>query len=189
MIRDIFSTPIYDEIVENDSCKQLIIKKLNNSIKSNTLNKVSNVGGTQTLPFYDKDLTNTISKSFKSYTDLLNKREKVKWKILNYWINVNRESDFNMPHSHVTFQIHFSGIWYLNVPKDSGNLVFINPDRTLEISNTFNYFDHPFTYADYLIVPENNKLILFPSNVTHYVEPSRTKEDRISVAFNIGLYT
>jgi uncharacterized protein (TIGR02466 family) len=185
MIRDIFSTPIYDKIVEDNNCKQILIKKLNDWIDINKIHNVSNVGGIQTVPFYDNILANTIHKTFKEYINLLNKRKKIEWRIVAYWINVNKQADFNIPHTHVDSNIHFSGIWYLNVPKDSGRLTFLNPDKTVGINNSFNYFDHPFTYSTYSIIPEDNKLIFFPSNVLHYVEPSRSKEKRISVAFNI----
>lgn len=185
MIRDIFSTPIYDKIVEDNNCKQTLIKKLNDCINTNKIHNVSNVGGIQTLSFCDDTLVNTIHKKFEDYVNLLNKRKKIKWRILAYWINVNKQADFNVPHNHIDTNTHFSGIWYLNVPKDSGRLIFLNPDQTVNINDSFNYFDHSFTYSTYSIIPEDNKLIFFPSNVLHYVEPSRSEEKRISVAFNI----
>ena len=37
--------------------------------------------------------------------------------------------------------------------------------------------------------PEDNKLILFPSWLEHDVEPSKSDEDRISIAFNVSCDT
>ena len=182
---NMFSTPMYEGIVKDNKCKKQLLSKLKNPTD---MVKISNVGGVQTSPFTDDQLDKFLTKPFIEYTDNLNKRGYAKWKVLSYWINVNRKSNFNKPHAHVDSPIHFSGIWYLKAPKDCGNLVFLNPDKSLEVNNAFDFFDHSFAYADYTIIPEDNKLIIFPSNVTHYVEPNKSIEERISVAFNIGLY-
>lgn len=182
---NIFSTPIYEGIVKDSKLKKQLLSKLKNTTD---IVNVSNVGGIQTAPFTDNQLDEILLEPFIQYTNNLNKRGYVKWKVLSYWINLNRKSNFNKPHAHVDSNIHFSGIWYLKAPKDSGNLIFLNSDKSLEVNNAFDFFDHSFAYADYTIIPEDNKLVIFPCNVTHYVEPSKSKEERISVAFNIGLY-
>ena len=43
----------------------------------------------------------------------------------------------------------------------------------------------PVTSSRYVITPEDNLLVLFPSNLYHHVEPNQSNEDRISLSFNV----
>jgi hypothetical protein len=36
--------------------------------------------------------------------------------------------------------------------------------------------------------PEESKIIIFPSWMSHYVEPNENLEDRISISFNTSIY-
>ena len=102
----------------------------------------------------------------------------------NLWININNKSGFNRPHRHPESTV--SGVYYVSVPKDSGNIVFNHPavvqsyhinSNTLKESNSINS-------STWHITPEAGLLIMFPSWLEHYVEPSNSDEDRISIAFN-----
>ena len=84
-------------------------------------------------------------------------------------------------------EIQFSGIWYLKASKNSGDLLFLNRPENSDSTNLFQYIDDPLSWVNYRITPEDNKLILFPSTLVHLVEPCRSDQDRISVAFNVSL--
>ena len=43
---------------------------------------------------------------------------------------------------------------------------------------------NPFNSAEYYIDPKPGDLIIFPSTITHWVEPNPSKDDRITLAFN-----
>ena len=100
------------------------------------------------------------------------------------WINISKPGDFNWPHKH--FDSHFSLIYYLKVPKKSGDLIFSNPltqgnNFYLKEFNNYNSSNaNTFKYT-----PRENMLILFPSNIEHAVERNKSKHDRISIAFDI----
>lgn len=106
----------------------------------------------------------------------------------NMWININKSKDYNVSHRHPYSFI--SGTFYLKVNKDSGNIVFVNPNLLHEY-----YYGHlqiekhnHITSTTWPIKPENNKLVLFSSSLEHYVESNNSDEDRISISFNTNYY-
>ena len=97
------------------------------------------------------------------------------------WINVNKKNDWNAIHSHGQYNI--SGTYYVKVPKDSGQIVFRDP-RPAAITN--NFMVNRFDKGEFRKVkPIEGLLILFPSYLEHFVEPSNADEDRISISFDV----
>ena len=97
------------------------------------------------------------------------------------WINVNKKNDWNVIHQHGHYQL--SGTYYVKVPEDSGQIVFRDP-RPGAIGNTFlnTRFDKGECRK---IKPIEGLLMLFPSYLDHFVEPSNADEDRISISFDV----
>jgi uncharacterized protein (TIGR02466 family) len=111
-------------------------------------------------------------------------RDEFNFQINNLWININAKLSFNRPHVHPESAI--SGVYYVSVPKNSGNIVFNHPSRTqqyhirpdaIKITNDINS-------STWHITPDPGLLIVFPSWLEHYVEPNNNEDDRISIAFN-----
>jgi len=96
-------------------------------------------------------------------------------KFLEMWAMVNTKYNYNAHHIHEGI---ISGVFYLQVPKHSGKLVLCNPALRSQ--------GHSIRNMDYPIEPERLALILFPSWLEHYVEPSETDEPRVAISFNIG---
>ena len=97
------------------------------------------------------------------------------------WINVNKKNDWNAIHSHG--QYNLSGTYYVKVPSDSGKIVFRDP-RPSAISNLF--MVNTFDKGEFRKVKTiEGLLILFPSYLDHFVEPSNADEDRISISFDV----
>ena len=97
------------------------------------------------------------------------------------WINVNKKNDWNAIHLHG--QYNLSGTYYVKVPKDSGNIVFKDP-RPAAMTN--NFMVNTFDKGEFRKVkPIEGLLILFPSYLEHFVEPSNADEDRISISFDV----
>ena len=97
------------------------------------------------------------------------------------WINVNKKNDWNAIHLHGQYKL--SGTYYVKVPKDSGQIVFRDP-RPSAISNLF--MVNTFDKGEFRKVKTiEGLLILFPSYLDHFVEPSNADEDRISISFDI----
>ena len=97
------------------------------------------------------------------------------------WINVKKKNDWNTIHSHGQYTL--SGTYYVKVPKDSGQIVFRDP-RPSAISNLF--MVNTFDKGEFRKVKTiEGLLILFPSYLDHFVEPSNADEDRISISFDV----
>lgn len=103
------------------------------------------------------------------------------------WININNKGHANRAHKHTGSL--FSGVYYVKVPKDSGNIEFTNPiqDHPHEIQDWMLADYNAFTATSWNVEPEEGKLLIFPSWLLHYVYPSHSDESRISIAFNSSL--
>jgi len=98
------------------------------------------------------------------------------------WVNVNKRGDWNIIHQHGAY--HLSGTYYVKVPKDSGRIVFRDP-RPAAISNVF--INTKFDKGEFKNVNiMEGLLMIWPSYLDHFVEPSQTDEERISISFDIG---
>jgi uncharacterized protein (TIGR02466 family) len=102
------------------------------------------------------------------------------------WININKPGDFNWPHKHLNS--HFSLVYYLKVPKKSGDIYFTNPltEGNLFFLKEFKEYN-PYNSSSFNYEPEKNSLIMFPSNLQHAVGRNNSKENRISIAFDINI--
>ena len=101
--------------------------------------------------------------------------------IAQWWANVNNKGDWNTIHQHG--QYHLSGTYYVKVPKDSGDVVFRDP-RPGAIGNIFlnNKFDKGEFKRMNLM---EGLLAIWPPYLDHFVEPSKTDEERISISFDM----
>ena len=76
-----------------------------------------------------------------------------------------------------------SGVFYIKVPKNSGELIFNNENLIrfypLRIKEYNKYNSQIWKFQ-----PKENTLYLFPSWIKHMVSSNLTNEERISLAFN-----
>jgi len=105
---------------------------------------------------------------------------------INFWFSINRYKDINRLHAHPRANI--SGVFYIKTPKNSGNIVFENPnwnidgtwiDENIIKRNSYNH-------QSYFIQSAENLLVMFPSYLRHSVDTNNSQEDRISMSFNLG---
>ena len=147
--------------------------------------RISNNGGWQS------DCFTQIKKPFETLFDNINKSILIVEKKLNltnklildnYWCNINYLGSFNKPHRHNKSIV--SGVYYVKVPKNSGEIVFTQPYflASSEKVSQFNQYNSKI----WTVAPEENKCILFPSYLEHYVESNLNKKERISISFNYG---
>ena len=105
------------------------------------------------------------------------------------WININSPGSYNVKHTHPNS--HLSGVMWIKAPKDSGNIVFDNPNghQTHTEINSYNqeFKDQFFVHHAYWLPPIEGRMIIFPSHLQHAVNEKKSNEDRISVSFNITL--
>jgi uncharacterized protein (TIGR02466 family) len=155
--------------------------------KTKEKNKLSNIGGFQSKNI---DLTNkNIQPLLKEINTYVNKTAKELYsfknelQVCNIWANINRYKDFNLTHNH-PFSI-LSGVFYVKVPKNSGNIAFINDFSIDEYipDSLFNNFNN-YNCKTWNLCSEENVMYIFPSWLKHVVGPNLSKEERISFSFN-----
>jgi uncharacterized protein (TIGR02466 family) len=111
-------------------------------------------------------------------------KESLNHEIVDAWININKNRDFNNTHKHIGST--FSGIYYVKVPENSGVIEFTNPMSELPyvigdwMIKEYNFFNSKI----WKVTPEEGKLMIWPSWLLHYVKPNLSNDSRISIAFN-----
>ena len=108
---------------------------------------------------------------------------------VTYWIMINSPNTYNCSHTHPNS--HLSGVFWINAPKNSGDLKFINPsnfEAYVELHCYVNQFQlDTNVYESYIYTPTAGKMVSFPSHVTHEVLDNKSNEDRIAVSYNATL--
>jgi uncharacterized protein (TIGR02466 family) len=107
--------------------------------------------------------------------------------ISNAWINISGKYNYNVQHIHPLSVI--SAVYYIKCPENCGNLLFLQDcNDTLDLEYRQNKIkDLAKMYSAYFITPQEGRLIIFPSNLSHRVETNMSDEDRISISFNMHL--
>ena len=145
----------------------------------------SNVGGRQSEILFDCELESL--KQLQSLVSKFTLDEMISMgfdieKTRNvWWVNINESQSYNQIHTHGRSDL--IGIYYIKAPKDSGKLCVVRNDglpyTSLVATNNQNF------RASLEFDPIPNKFYLFPGHVWHHVTENRSKEDRISISFNI----
>lgn len=175
------------------SVVHLVETELNQDIKSFCLQEhkrdpvgvsLSNMGGWQSKSI-DKDNVVT-DYLYNLFSQTLYDNFDERFEIINHWININQPNTYNRIHRHPSSVL--SGVYYVQTPKDSGNIVFENEHGfyAYEELTTFSPEARDY-YSQHLataFVPKEGLLIMFPSYLAHAVEINNSKENRISISFN-----
>ena len=108
-------------------------------------------------------------------------------KRINSWGNLQKKGNYIKEHRHNNTQ--FSGVFYLQTPENSGDIIFTTRNATWIIS----YWEPSLTGYDDLnsfekrFSPQQCGIFLFPAHLDHYVTPSHSEEERYSISFNYNL--
>lgn len=172
---NIFSVPIWGFILNEQKyqSKDYIdaILELENTQSSE---RKSNFGGYQT---HDSLHQIPVFREFISSLELIaSSCLEQKAIVSEMWGNINHKYCYNGNHIHGG---DLSGVFYLQVPEKSGNLILCNP--AVRSDGKF------LKSSNFTINPENLACIMFPSWLEHYVEPNLSDEPRISMSFNFEL--
>jgi uncharacterized protein (TIGR02466 family) len=184
----IFKSFITTEMVSSVNNGELMNYAYSLKSESNGVVK-SNVNGWQSdiLTKPNVEITKLVDIINSQLYDLRNEygiKDEFNFRINNLWININSKLGFNRPHVHPESAV--SGVYYVSVPKNSGNIVFNHPSKTQQyhIRPDVIKLTNDINSATWHIVPSAGLLILFPSWLEHYVEPNNNTDERISIAFN-----
>lgn len=127
-----------------------------------------------------KPLVNKVSKLVQEYGRELGSYPELY--ISESWFNTYYKHDYQEYHIHPNSL--FSAVYFLKAPKGSSSLVLQNPSHNSKMFVTPNtvYNDNN---TDVWSIPANeNKLVIFPSYISHMVPKHQVEGKRISIAFN-----
>jgi len=99
------------------------------------------------------------------------------------WFNFYQPGDYQELHNHTHFNepSFLSGVFYLLVPENSGDIKFYQPNLNTTVTGHPNAIEQP----EVVYPAIEHRLYLFRSHVPHSVLQNRSKAQRISVSFNI----
>ena len=103
--------------------------------------------------------------------------------LLNGWANINPPGGYNSPHHHS--EAHLSGVYYVDVPPSKsdagGSIEFLSPHPVRLLSTLI----RSQLFSDRLRVrPTAGDLLIFPSQLMHWVHPNDSGKPRVTIAFN-----
>jgi uncharacterized protein (TIGR02466 family) len=187
-----FTTPIFsgywDECEEHNKKMLKEILRLRKTVQSNNR---SSVNGWQSVKnLYDFEFVQTLSGIMKIYVvqalmDLNLDLPKNDLFISQMWANVNPPNSYNVSHQHP--DSFLSGVYYLQTPENSGSLVFEDVRNPFCLSQaSFSNLDE-FSSTEVVKDPKPGEFFLFPSYLSHRVGMNMSREDRVSISFNISI--
>lgn len=103
---------------------------------------------------------------------------------MNYWVQDYKPGGIHKRHNHGAS--HVSGVYWIRSKGQPGPLMLENPNPNLYVTEQIveNYHTE-FTDQKHMIIPEQGKLVLFPSHIFHEVMPSEGDVERTVFAFNM----
>jgi len=100
------------------------------------------------------------------------------------WININRKGASNVPHTHPGSFL--AATYYIKTPPLCGDLCFYNPRSPILFALKWSQYTNENS-SIWKVGPKVGKLIIFPSDLLHGVEPNQSDEPRISLSFNMNI--
>ena len=134
------------------------------------------------IPVFKPLVDELFKMQMEIYKEELLTREPI---IGNMSANINPPGGYNRPHIHPNS--HFSGVYYIKAPQNSGEIVFndprsaahmVMPERVKDIKPPSHL------WREVRVNPLEGRMLMFPSWLWHCVEPNESNDIRISVSFN-----
>jgi uncharacterized protein (TIGR02466 family) len=134
----------------------------------------------------DNTLLNYINRAARQYIQLLGYDYKCFIEITS-WLQFNQPDSYFVRHDH--YGAFISGCVYLQMPVNSGDILYHNPLEVRRVTNTFfekiksEENDYNFSHVNY--TPVVGEMIIFESWLQHTVQQNKSTDNRISIGFNI----
>ena len=171
---DLFPTPIW----RIEGTPQELVDELYQGAyrfkKEHPSENRSNKGGYQSPPFeVNKFHPQGIEYIDKVVGDIF------KFKVESWWYNINGQGHWNVPHIHAGSDLAL--VLYVTDSDGLLNLMSPNPMRLQDSEDYGGEGDHMRVNAN------KGDILIFPSDLVHYVMPNPKEEDRISISMNLQL--
>ena len=174
MRHDLWSTPLW----HIKGTPQVLVDELYQGAyrfkKEHPSENRSNKGGYQTPAF-------EVNKFHPQGIDYINKvvGDIFKFKVESWWYNINGQGHWNVPHIHAGSDLAL--VLYVTDSDGLLNLMSPHPMRLLDDQEYGGEGDHMRVTAN------KGDIVIFPSDLVHYVMPNQKEEDRISISMNLQL--
>lgn len=182
----LFGVPIYTSDVPPVSAKSI------NYIVNLPFQEMQNGFISENVTLLDDpnclEIRNKILNAFDDYAyNLLKIKPETEFYLTTSWAVKFLPGGSAQAHTHTNSL--FSGTLYLKTTEDTGQITFHSTQKYLNFSSptiSFGFTEQNiFNSSTWSITPTENQIIIFPSNLMHSVETNNSKDDRISVAFNL----
>jgi uncharacterized protein (TIGR02466 family) len=185
-----FAFPFYKTILKqnifNDIKKEVFdyINQFPNCFKEGWDSNTNTSFYEKDTPFKSNILEFLILSKVQEYTDTFEFKYPLKLNLSECWVNNASPGSFQECHSHLAFNQNniISGTIYIQIPENSGNFYIKNPNNISQIFPNSNAYP-----SDIYITPTEGLLMLFPSWLEHSVGVNKSKEQRLSVSFNLSI--
>ena len=164
-----------------------IMKKDNAMIKKDIMQKLKKTN----RPSWQSESNLHLKQKYKSLCDQIIKmatkifeEQDIQYEIFeitSMWANVLKTNENFHAHTHANN--YLSGVYYVQTKNTHINFLDPRPQSNVIRPAVKNY--NILNSSVLLLAANENKLILFPSWLQHYVSSNKDKEPRISVSFNI----
>ena len=112
--------------------------------------------------------------------------------VKNMFCNINPTGTSNIIHDHSGS--HFSGVYWLKAPVNSGDLMIMSPFRSSFLNHT-NFAGKAVKlrrgverhHSSIRLKPFQYSGAFFNASLVHYTDINRSDSDRVSIAFNINM--
>jgi len=86
-----------------------------------------------------------------------------------FWFNLMQPGHITQEHTHDDDDEQLSGVYYIDTPIDSGDLIITTPTEKIAIA------------------PQAGRFVFFPPDIPHQVTENKSKRERLSVGMNFGI--
>lgn len=105
------------------------------------------------------------------------------FEITGCWANINPPGGLNSSHDHPNN--YLSGVYYVSVPEGTGKIEFADPragaGTIVPPVKTWN----KFTCTKVTVDVKEGRIVLFPAWLKHAVPVNRSRQERVSISFNV----
>jgi hypothetical protein len=105
------------------------------------------------------------------------------------WINRYKHKQYQEQHSHTSHTSHLSCTYFMTVPENSGTFTCVDPSFDYLMSfGLYRWYNNPQYTRNQIPTQTEGTIIIFPSNIEHFVTENKSKEDRVTISGNFALY-
>lgn len=194
MIHNIFSLPIYEDFFPNYNsikhnvveylCKQFAEGNNNPAVRESYTKSGSVLLRNPKIKdcIHGNELIDFFNFHIHTFWNELGYSNEVIPYIRTHWALMNPPGGITVSHFHLPNPI--AGVFYVDAPENSGDIVFEHPMETVLGHQPYKEHFRGFKF-DKHFKAEDGKILLFPGFMRHRVEENLSSKNRIIISFDV----